>query len=86
LNIESEILKDHVVASAVFNWQKDESTRGAYSFEVVNGSRSKKILSSPVEETIFFAGEGLFEGVENGTVEAALKNGRETAFNIIASF
>jgi monoamine oxidase len=52
----------------------------------VDGNKQKRILKEPVENTVFFAGEGLFEGLEVGTVEAALVNGRETAHKLIASF
>jgi monoamine oxidase len=85
-NLEKNKLENEVKAAAVFNWQKDEYMRGAYSFEVVNGSEYRRILKDPVERTIYFAGEALFDGIENGTVEAALNNGRECAFEIIASF
>jgi monoamine oxidase len=42
------------------------------------------VLRQSVNNTIYFAGEGLYDGPEIGTVEAALKTGRETAFRIIA--
>ena len=50
----------------------------------MDGLKHQRILKAPVEETIFFAGEGLYEGLEIGTVEAALHSGRETAHWIIA--
>jgi monoamine oxidase len=36
----------------------------------------------PINGTIFFAGEGLYEGVSPGTVEAALISGKEAAAKI----
>ena len=69
----------------VANWVKDPYSCGGYSYEVVNGVKIKQILKAPIENTIFFAGEGLFDGTEIGTVEAALFSGRETAHQIIAS-
>ena len=37
-------------------------------------------------DTLYFAGEGLFEGTAIGTVEAALVSGRDAAYKIIAGF
>jgi len=42
-------------------------------------------LNEPVEKTIFFAGEYLYEGPAMGTVEAALTSGLRTADQIIKS-
>jgi monoamine oxidase len=70
----------------VYNWAMDPYCRGGYSYEVVGGREQKQKLKEPLEGRIFFAGEGLYEGVEVGTVEAALVNGRETAHQVIAAF
>ena len=69
-----------------YNWSADPHFLGAYSYEVVNGKKYIKALQQPVEQTIFFAGEGLHHGPEIGTVEAALISGRDTAHRLIASF
>jgi monoamine oxidase len=70
----------------VANWQNDPYSCGGYSYEVVGGKDAKKKLGRPVEDTIYFSGEGLFEGTEIGTVNAALKMGQETAHTMIAAF
>ena len=44
---------------------------------------ARKILNIPIQETIFFAGEALYEGNAPGTVEAALVSGREAAKKIM---
>jgi hypothetical protein len=44
------------------------------------------VLKQSVEHTIYFAGEGLVDGPEIGTVEAALSSGRDTARQLIAHF
>jgi monoamine oxidase len=82
-SVELRRMLDHYVVS---NWAKDPFCCGGYSYDVVDGNKQKRILKEPVENTVFFAGEGLFEGLEVGTVEAALVNGRETAHKLIASF
>jgi len=73
-------------ASKVANWVQDPFSCGAYSYEVVHGAEFKKVLSMPEEDTIYFAGEGLVNGTEIGTVNAALVSGRETARAMIAAF
>jgi len=70
----------------VANWVIDRYSCGGYSYEVVNGSTFKQMIKKPIEQTIYFAGEGLYDGPEIGTVEAALYIGRETAHQMIAEF
>ena len=74
---------DHWIVS---NWVKDPYCCGGYSYDVVDGGKHKQVLKEPVASKIFFAGEALYEGIEVGTVEAALVNGREIAHKLIASF
>ena len=70
----------------VANWVNDRCSCGSYSYEVVNGRTFKQIIKTPIEQTIYFAGEGLYDGPEIGTVEAALFTGRETSHQMIADF
>jgi len=70
----------------VANWLDDPYSCGAYSYEVVGGAEAKKVLKQAVEDTLFFAGEGLYEGPEIGTVNAGFVTGRDAAYNLIASF
>ena len=65
---------------------EDPYSAGAYAYDVVEGAAAKKILQAPVEGTVFFAGEGLYEGPEIGTVNAALVMGREAAHQVVAAF
>lgn len=85
-DIEKDHLKSKIIAANIGNWPSDPYFLGGYSYDVVNGSDAKNILKTPVDNTLFFAGEGLFEGAEIGTVEAALKSGREMAHVIIGKF
>ncbi|HEY0751053.1 MAG TPA: FAD-dependent oxidoreductase, partial [Chitinophagaceae bacterium] len=81
-----DYLYAHLKNKWLKNWQADHYYHGAYSYEVVEGEKYKKILSDPVDNTLFFAGEALSEKSETGTVEAALESGRNMAHKIIASF
>jgi monoamine oxidase len=77
------LLKEKLSASHVANWIKDIYCYGGYSFTTVGEAAHKKVLKDGVENTLFFAGEALFEGIEIGTVEAALQSGRDTAKQVI---
>jgi monoamine oxidase len=85
-SIDRDTLQRKLKGWHVANWVKDPYSLGGYSYEVVNGSKLKQVLRQSVEHTIYFAGEGLFDGPEIGTVEAALKTGRDTAHQVIAHF
>lgn len=63
----------------IANWQKEPYTLGAYSYNTLQSKSAKAILKKPVENTIYFAGEAIYTGDAQGTVEAALVSGKETA-------
>lgn len=85
-SLEVSFLEQTLKSWAVYNWATDEYNLGGYAFDVVNGHHFRQILKEPLLDCVYFAGEALFEGPEIGTVEAALVSGRDTAYNIIASF
>lgn len=76
-------LKDKLVASRVMNWTNDSFTLGSYAYDTVNASVFRDMLEKPVDNTLFFAGEYLYEGPAMGTVEAALTSGGEVAKRMI---
>jgi len=78
-----EELKSRLVASRVMNWTSEPFTRGSYAYDTVNAAMFREILNNPVDNTLFFAGEYLYEGPAMGTVEAALTSGEEVAKTII---
>lgn len=82
--VNNSLLQQKLTGWQVANWVTDPFSCGGYSYEVVDGKKNKQVLRQSVNNTIYFAGEGLYDGPEIGTVEAALKTGRETAFRIIA--
>ena len=69
-----------------YNWSTDPFAFGAYSYEIVGGEEAIRVVKKGVENTLFFAGEGLHTGPEIGTVEGALVSGRDMAHQVIASF
>jgi monoamine oxidase len=76
-------LKDKLVAYDIVNWTTDPFTRGSYAYDTVEAPASRKVLNESIDNTIFFAGEYLYEGAAMGTVEAALTSGLEVAKKII---
>ncbi|MFD0767013.1 flavin monoamine oxidase family protein [Mucilaginibacter lutimaris] len=82
-NRDFEELKGKLIVYRVMNWSADPFTRGSYAYDTVQTPKARKVLNNPVEDTIFFAGEYLYDGNAMGTVEAALSSGLEAANRII---
>ena len=72
-------LKGKLVARRVMNWTADPFARGSYAYDTVEVPQARKLLNTPISDTIYFGGEYLYQGVAMGTVEAALANGEEAA-------
>ena len=72
--LESNLLAWHIV-----NWVNEPFTRGAYGYETVDSKNAKRILNTPINDTLCFAGEALHEGPERGTVEGALLSAERIA-------
>lgn len=83
-SIDIETLHRHLKWWKVFNWTNDPFTRGSYSYVTTETAEACKTLAEPVADTLFFAGEALYTGTENGTVEAALISGKEAAAQILS--
>jgi monoamine oxidase len=72
-----------LLSSHIYNWAEDPETLGAYSYDTPTTAVARKLLNTPLEDTIYFAGEALYEGKHPGTVEAALISGRDVAQKIL---
>jgi monoamine oxidase len=77
-------LKQRLKTWRVMNWTAKPFTRGSYAYDTVNASACRNILNTPVDDTLFFTGEYLYEGTVMGTVEAALTSGKSVAGMIIS--
>ena len=67
-----EQIQSLVTASHVARWQTNPFSLGAYSYNKLFTTEARALLNKPVQDTLFFAGEGLYDGINGGTVEAAL--------------
>ncbi|MDJ1485207.1 NAD(P)/FAD-dependent oxidoreductase [Cytophagaceae bacterium YF14B1] len=81
----SAVIEEQLVAEEITNWTIDPLTRGAYAYATVESKEALKIVSEPVEDTLFFAGEALYDGPAMGTVEAAFASGLAVAQRIVKS-
>lgn len=77
-----DTLKELLVASHISNWATDPHVTGAYSYGTPTSAAAQVILHTPIENTIYFAGEALYNGTSPGTVEAALSTGKAVAAKI----
>jgi monoamine oxidase len=78
-HIPEDQIKNKLVHSKIINWMNENFSCGGYSFSTLNTDIAKKELAEPTADTIYFAGEALYEGSMQGTAEAALQSGIETA-------
>ena len=77
--IQKELLKYHIE-----DWTQDQWSRGAYTYPTTESAEAINFVLTPVEDTVYFAGEAMYAGAAIGTVEAALVSGNEVAQKIIA--
>ncbi len=82
--LDRAALSSQLKASLVLDWSDAPYILGGYSFPTITAPAARALLSTPVEGTLWFSGEGLYEGDTPGTVEAAFSSGLETAKKIIA--
>jgi monoamine oxidase len=82
LAVSKQELTELLEHSYVHDWQTDPFSRGAYTYGIVGHEDAQESLASPVEKTLFFAGEATdFKG-NNGTVHGALASGHRAAAEI----
>ncbi|HEY2338060.1 MAG TPA: NAD(P)/FAD-dependent oxidoreductase [Burkholderiales bacterium] len=73
-----------VEAALVQDWQADPHARGGYSYVLVGGQGARAELRTPIEKTLFFAGEAT-DLEEAGTVAGALRSGLRAAQEVLRS-
>jgi monoamine oxidase len=83
LSVSIEQVERSLKTWRIENWYTDPFAFGAYSYDTVETNEAKAILNKPAVETVYFAGEALYEGPHTGTVEAALTSGKLAAIKAI---
>ena len=73
----AERVREQLRAHRVLSWGTDTWARGAYSYATVGSEAARRVLTTPVADTLFFAGEARYHGPAGGTVEAALSSAKD---------
>jgi monoamine oxidase len=66
-----KVIEMQLKAWKITNWLTDPHFQGAYSYATLKTPEAKLELNKPEQDTLYFAGEALYEGSEMGTVEGA---------------
>jgi monoamine oxidase len=69
-------------AAHVHNWELDAYARGAYSYVAAGGGNAREVLATPLDGTLFFAGEATDTTGEATTVTGALRSGSRAALEV----
>ncbi len=69
----------------VHDWSADPYSRGAYVWAPAGALDALDTLATPVEDTLFFAGEAVCPAGHTGTVHGAIASGRRAALEILRS-
>ena len=80
------MLREELVHHKIICWQNHHFVKGGYSYSTLASEQARKILSTPVNDMIFFAGEAITESDSTGTVESALQSGKDTAAMLMKKF
>ena len=70
--------RSQLAAAYAQDWMHDPRSRGGYSYLLVGGEGAREELATPLDDTIFFAGEAT-DSEEAGTVAGALRSGIRAA-------
>lgn len=83
INISTTEIRSQLEASHIHDWHDDQFSRGAYSYVPVNGLQAQEMLSRPLDNKLFFAGEATCIG-HVGTVHGAIQSGQRAAKEILS--
>jgi len=64
------------------DWAQDPYSRGGYSYVRVGGEGARETLGTPLQDTLYFAGEAT-DAEEAGTVAGALRSGARAAREVL---
>lgn len=76
-------IRAQLEAAYLHDWQQDRYACGAYSYVTVGGGNARQALATPMQDTLFFAGEATHAD-EAATVNGALQSGERAAQQIVA--
>ena len=82
LGVDATEMEDLLEIAYFHDWQADPYSRGAYSYVKAGGANAPQILSRPVQDTLFFAGEAADITGNNGTVHGAIASAMRAVADI----
>jgi monoamine oxidase len=85
LHVEKSAVQSQLTSAYFHDWNADPFSQGAYSYVKVGGEGCQRTLGSPIENTLFFAGEATDTSGHNGTVHGAIASGQRAAREILKS-
>ena len=80
------MLQEELTNYKIISWLNKPHIKGGYSYNTLHSEKAKEILSSPINNTIYFAGEAISKSESQGTVESALQSGHDTAKMLIGHY
>jgi monoamine oxidase len=84
LRVPEVSLRKLLVNCYSHDWSADPFSRGAYAYLPVKGLEAQHALATPINNTVYFAGEATSVG-HIGTVHGAMESGQRAAREIIVS-
>ena len=78
-------LEPALIACHHHDWRADPFARGAYSYVPVGALAVPARLATPLEDTLYLAGEHTHTAAQWGTVHAAIESGARAAAQILGS-
>jgi monoamine oxidase len=85
LGLPEERLRVALRGAWSHDWTADPFSRGAYAYQLVGGEEAPARLASPLDDTLFFAGEATAGDGRIGTVDGALASGLRAAGEVRAA-
>jgi monoamine oxidase len=76
-------IRDQLVGCFTHNWQRDALAYGAYSYIAAGALDACSKMTTPADNTLFFAGEHTDTTGHWGTVHAAIRSGQRAAQQIL---
>ena len=80
------MLREELIHHKIINWQTVQHVKGGYSYRTLGTEQAIKVLSTPIDGTIFFAGEAITKGDSQGTVESALQSSYDTVIRLMRNY
>lgn len=79
LNLNKEVIDEQLLSYRFHDWEKDPFSKGAYSYCLADGWDAPRMLSEPLADTLYFAGEATNHEGNFGTVHGAIATGEKAA-------